>query len=319
MAYTTQGYSPEVGPVLAENRIGFDPVKLLRVLLESKARNTTMLPTYLPNKFAVDALLDAYAKNAWRIVYSAPCFETNEMVQQHTRELLRQKVRNATGINIPGTFGAESLPEMIPIHTADDQLLDLPVDMARTQYVEEAAPVNFTLLMPQAISDRIGQPTPMVADDNLPIRKPKGRMRSVAGATAHFLSGVNTFVRAHQYVRLPDLLTSEMRVVEFGIRANQRNPQLYPRISLLCTANLSMVLDVYVNNNRLDVFHYGGRGRNSVTAPMSVKNPTFAGLITLAEFSQYMTGLTMAMVTLRDVVRKAHLKALNTKTLPEIR
>jgi hypothetical protein len=315
MAYTTHGPSAsESGPVLAVNRLTFDPLALLRILLESKARGTSVLPTYLPNKIAADALLDVYAKDAFRITYEAPSYETTEMINQATRELLRQKVRNATGIAIPGTQPPESLPEMTPISIIGDSLVETASDLP--QYVVETAAYA---ILPQALSERVLQPTPVAAERVAPLRKGNAPTKSVAGATAKFLTSVNTLLRTHYYDRLPDLLTTEMRVVEFGVRHNQRNPQLYPRVSLLCTANLSMVLDVYINNERLNVFHYAGRGSNMVTAPMSVRSPTFRGLITLAEYNQYVTGLSLALLALRDKIKEARRMAMTTKVLPEIR
>ena len=315
MADTTHGpATSEPGPVLAKNRLTFDPLALLRLLLASKARSTAVLPTYLPNKIAADALLEVYAKYAWRITYEAPSFETTEAIEQATRELLRQRVRNATGIVIPGTQPPESLPEMTPISMVGDVLADVAADLP--QYAMETAAYA---ILPEALSTRVLQPTPVAAERVAPIRKGNAPTKSVAGATAKFLTSVNNLLRTHYYDRLPDLLTTEMRVVEFGIRPNQRNPQLYPRVSLLCTANLSMVLDIYINNERMNVFHYAGRGSNMVTAPMSVRSPTFHGLITVNEYNQYVTGLSLALLGLRTAIKDARRKAFNTKVLPEIR
>jgi hypothetical protein len=303
-------YNTIHNPVLAENRPTFNVVTLLRILLESKARPSA-LPTYAPNKVPVDLLLETYAKSAHLIVYDSPSFSTAEQINQSVRESLRQKVRDATGIAIPGTTGYDLYLQYVPIRHENDVLA--PVDSDLPYYVVEAEAIE---ILPTGSSLL---PVQTDIKGKLPKKVSPSQIKSVAGATANWLSQVNNFLKSHVYKRAPDLLTSEMRILDFSINRNQRNPQLFPHIVILCTADLAMVLDIFVNNTRMDVFHYANRGLNQVTAPVSVKDTTFSGLLTVQEFGQYNLGLALALLAIRHVVQGARITARKTKVLPEIR
>lgn len=299
-------------PVLAENQPTFNIITLLRLLLESKAQ-PSVLPTYFPNKIATDLLVETYAKCAHRIVYDSPSFSTEEQVAQGVREALRQKVRDATGVAIPGTFNKVNCAmrgDWIPIRS------DIPVI--------ENGPLPYYAIEVEAadlvsVNPALQLPVQTDAKGKLPKKVAVSKVKSVADTSANWLSQLNTLLKGHIYTRHPDVLTSTMRIVSYAVRSNQRNPQLYPQIVILCTADLSMVLDIYINNERMDVFHYANKGLNQITAPPSVKDDDFSGMITADEYAQYTLGLSLALLNIRSLLQTSRINARKTKVLPEIR
>ena len=319
-AYTTTNVavSPLFDPVLPEHKPEYNILTLMKILLESKG-NPFVLPTYFPNKTSPDLLVETYAKFAGKIVQEAPSYITVEAVSQKIREALRQQVRDAYGVNIPGTFGFSNSDGYIPIKLKEEMIAEVPKDLPFYACLVTPTEIpEVTEDTAKAHKRRASKGKINGDKDTMPLIEAGKPQKSVAGTTAAWLSDLNRLLLTHNYRRQPDIATTEMRILDYKVLDNQRNPQDYPHIVILCTVDLSFVLDVFVNNARLELFHYENQRVNTLSLPTSLKTDPTLGVVTTREFTQYGAGLAMALIKIRLLVQDARVKSKNQHVLSEI-
>lgn len=280
------------------SRPGPNILTLLRMMQESKLTSTRLLATYMPAKWSPDLLVETYFKCANRIIKSLPTFSTEEQVQQHVRECLRQRVRDQTGLAIPGTVNRMGAM-MVPFQsTGDAGLPDMLEALLASDAVEDEG-------------SKLDDAKTKKADDN--------SLESVASLTASWIQRVRSMLFTHRYSRMPDIIIQGTRVVEFGPRKGVRNPQLYPRVSFICTESLGFIFDIFINTTKLDVFAYGSQQPHQVTVPPSLLAAPFMSALPVDEFTQYQRGLALSLLKIRDCVNKARQEDDRTKTLNQVK
>lgn len=292
-------------PSVAATPYPYDMLTLIRLVMAS-GNKASILPTItgVSGKYSPDLLLELYEKYA-KGIQQAPVYPQDGL---EYKQLLCDRLREAYvarfNLSIPGTLGVSKVNNFIPLTVAGDPLASDTVYMASavdTAYAREVPAVE-------------------LRTRTLPLPKhAKRNVKSVAGHTANWLSALNRFLLQKNYKRMPDVRTGEMRILAWEIRKNQRNPHLYPSVSLLCTANISMVLDIYVNTERLDVFNYARQLPNQPSIPRSLIDSPFAGVVTVNEFGQYVMGLGLAQLTIRISINSSVAKARKTKIMSESR
>jgi hypothetical protein len=274
------------------SRPGPNILTLLMLMQQSKIMTPAALAGMLPIKWSPDILVDMYSRASKRIVYDSPSFSTGERIQQAIRENLRQKVRNATGVAIPGTT-EPNVSDFVPfMQQGDENLLKNFIEMVdqddRSNELDTANPNN------------------------------KDRMQSVGSATSAWLNKVKTTLFTHKYRRQPDIRVADTLIIEYGPRTGVKNPQLYPKIAFICSTNGAFIFDIFINTEKQEVFSYGSQLPHQITAPPSLLADPFLGMLTQAEYSQYLRGLALAYLKIRDAVNIARTEDKRTKTLKDV-
>jgi hypothetical protein len=276
------------------SRPGPNILTLLLLMMQSKLTNPAMLATLMPAKWSPDILVDMYSRASKRIVYESPSFSTNERIAQAMRESLRQQVRDKYGVFIPGTHDSSQLP--VPFMTPDDE---------------------------NALKNMLSMNGDDETSEDVSKEKKKGTkksdaIKSVAGTTAAWVNKVKNLLISHRYKKNTDIVVADTLIMDFVPRKGVRNPDLYPKISFVCSSNGAFIFDIFINTDRLNVFSYGTQLPHQITAPPSVLQSGFNGMLTSMEFSEYQRGLALAYLKIRETANHARKEDDRTKTLPQV-
>lgn len=286
--------SPIMGNVLPDNRPIFDMLTLLRLMVEYNA-GTKALPTIIKldgMKYSPDLLVETYVKHASNVAIGAPFATGRDNAWQGAKQGLRLRAQQEKYIKTPL---AENPEFTVPLVEGCDCASEY--DFAKGKVASNRA----------------------VETDARAIPKTTPGGKSVAATTATFLTSLNRFLLMKRYKRNRDVRTGEMRIISYSARPDVKNPHLYPAISFICTSNMSMVIDVFIANTRLEIFHYAGLQPNMPSVPRSIVESPYVGAITQNEMTSYVNGMHTALLTVRMVVLDAIIKARKTKTLAQVR